>query len=85
MDTKIAGLHLAGDPAVVKWGYLFKKGGDRRNWTHRFFILKDTHEKNYCIEYYKDHKVCEVFSSSSFFFSLFYFFISLLALPYLFF
>lgn len=51
---------LLGDPSAVKWGYLSKKGGDRRNWTHRFFILKQNNDsagKIYVIEYHKDHKV----------------------------
>lgn len=46
------------DPSVVKWGYLTKKGADRRNWTHRFFILRSNPDKLYTLEYHKDHKVC---------------------------
>ncbi len=38
----------------VKKGYLFKKGGERRNWTYRFFVLK----QGLILEYHKDHKVC---------------------------
>jgi hypothetical protein len=50
---------LVGDPSVIKWGYLSKKGGDRRNWTYRFFVLKENEEEKntYSIEYHKDHKV----------------------------
>lgn len=46
---------LRADPGAVKWGYLTKKGGDRRNWTHRFFVLRKSPEKT--LEYHKDHKV----------------------------
>ena len=73
MATKAAGAHLSGDPTVVKWGYLYKKGGERRNWTHRFFILKETADKTYCVEYHKDHKVLYIIYSLSCLFSYCYF------------
>lgn len=60
MERSTTANKLLSDPSAVKWGYLSKKGGERRNWTHRFFILKKCHDSTYVIEYHKDHKVSYV-------------------------